>query len=129
MRQALLPGAEGEGEEDEEESAEHENSSRRAHAGHRPGELVVHGDGVVGGQQGQDGLVEDQDTQQDQHTCTQGPGSRTAPHGMLGVPTCQNEAEGGRFKEEGHAFIQRHGDADGAHRHHGQAQKRQNGCG
>lgn len=36
---------------------------------------MVHGDGAVGGQQGQDGLMEDQDGQEDQDTCTQGPGS------------------------------------------------------
>lgn len=75
VRQAFLPGAEGEGEDDEEESTEHQNSSGRAHAGHRPGELVVHGDGVVTGQQGQDGLMEHQDRQEDQYTCTQGPES------------------------------------------------------
>lgn len=38
---------------------------------------MVHGDGEVSGQQGQDGLVEDQDAEEDQHPCTQGPESPT----------------------------------------------------
>lgn len=73
MWQAFLPGAEGEGEDDEEESAQDENGSGRAHAGHGPGQMVVHGYGEVAGQQGQDGLMEHQDGQEDQDTCAQDP--------------------------------------------------------
>lgn len=76
--QAFLPGAEGEGEDDEEESSQDKNPSGRAHAGHRPGQLVVDGDGVVTGQQGQEGLVEHQHSQEDQYTCTWDPESVTA---------------------------------------------------
>lgn len=93
MWQAFLPGAEGEGEEDEEEASQDENGSGRAHAGHGPGQVVVHGDGVVAGQQGQDGLMEHQDGQQDQDTCCTGPtagyggGQGAAATRAQGVPT------------------------------------------
>lgn len=77
MRQAFLPGAEGEGESDEDEPSQDENGSGRAHAGHGPGQMVVHGHRVVAGQQGQDGLMEHQDGQEDQDTCARDPESVT----------------------------------------------------
>lgn len=73
MWQAFLPGAEGEGEDDEEEPPQDENGSGRAHAGHGPGQVVVHRHGAVAGQQGQDGLMEHQDGQEDQDTCARDP--------------------------------------------------------
>ena len=73
MWKAFLPGAAGEGEDDEEDPSQDENGSGRAHTGHRPGQMVEHGHGALAGQQGQDGLVEDQDGQEDQDTCPQDP--------------------------------------------------------
>lgn len=70
MWQAFLPWAEGKRQENEEQTSENQSGSGPPHTGHRPGELVVKRDGVVTGQEGQDGLVEDQDGDEDQDTCT-----------------------------------------------------------
>lgn len=50
LREALLPGAAGQREQQEEDSSHDEDGARTAHAGHRPGELVVQGHRVVAGQ-------------------------------------------------------------------------------
>lgn len=66
VRETLLPGAAGQRQQQEEDSSHDEDGAGTAHARHRPGELVVQGHRVVAGQQGQDGLVEDQHAQEHQ---------------------------------------------------------------
>lgn len=71
MRETLLPGAAGQRQQQEQDPPHDENGPRASETRHGPGELVVERDGVVAGQQRQDGLVENQKRQQHQNTCSQ----------------------------------------------------------
>lgn len=69
LREAPLPGAVGQRQQQEEDPAHDEDGPRAADARHRPGELVVEGNRVVAGQEGQDGLVEDHQREKHHGTC------------------------------------------------------------
>lgn len=66
VREAPPPGAVGQRQQQEQQPTDDEDAARTAETRHGPGELVVEGDGVVAGQEGQDGLVEDDEAQQHQ---------------------------------------------------------------
>jgi len=68
LTEAPPPGAVGQRQQQEEDAAHDEDGARAADARHRPGQLVVEGNRVVAGQEGQDGLVEHD--QSDEHQST-----------------------------------------------------------
>ncbi|TNN73929.1 hypothetical protein EYF80_015946 [Liparis tanakae] len=68
LTEAPPPGAVGQRQQQEEDAAHDEDGAGAADARHRPGQLVVEGNRVVAGQEGQDGLVEHH--QSDEHQST-----------------------------------------------------------
>lgn len=66
MRETPLPGAAGQRQQQEEDPAHNKNRSGAADARHGPGEVVGKRHRVLTGEQGQHGLVEDQQRQKHQ---------------------------------------------------------------